>query len=110
LQRTEAGRTIDCTSLRMGDVIIVHMPGELFVEYQLAAQQMRPDAFVCMAAYGEYGAGYIGTDIAYGQGGYETSDRATRTKAGVEPVLMDAMQQLLQASGGRQSPDGQHIE
>ncbi|MEZ6146755.1 MAG: hypothetical protein R3B91_15325, partial [Planctomycetaceae bacterium] len=96
LQRTKAGRTIDCSSLRLGDVIIVHMPGELFVEYQLAAQQMRPDAFVCMAAYGEYGAGYIGTDFAYGQGGYETSDRATRTKAGVEPVLMNAMQQLLE--------------
>lgn len=39
---------------------------------------------------------YIGTNIAYGQGSYETSDRASRTKACVEPVLMHAMQQLLQ--------------
>ena len=31
------------------------MPGELFVEYQLAAQQMRPNDFVAMAAYGDYG-------------------------------------------------------
>ena len=29
------------------------MPGELFVEYQLAAQKMRPDHFVCMAAYAD---------------------------------------------------------
>jgi hypothetical protein len=31
------------------------MPGELFVEYQLAAKAMRPDLFVTMAAYGDYG-------------------------------------------------------
>ena len=48
------------------------MPGELFIEYQLAAEKMRPDATVCMAAYGDYGPGYIGTEIAYTQGGYET--------------------------------------
>ncbi len=95
LKRSQAGGQIDCTSLRLGEVILVHMPGELFVEYQLAAQQMRPDAFVCMAAYGQYGPGYIGTDIGYSQGGYETSDRASRTKPGVEGVLMDAMHQLL---------------
>jgi len=40
------------------------MPGELFIEYQLAAQNTRPDEFVTMAAYGEYGPGYIGTRIA----------------------------------------------
>ena len=38
------------------------MPGELFIEYQLAAQQMAQDgAEVMMAAYGDYGPGYIGT-------------------------------------------------
>ena len=94
LQRTQAGRTIDCTSLRLGNSLILHMPGELFVEYQLAAQRMRPDAFICLAAYGQYGPGYIGTDIGYSQGGYETSERASRTKPGVEAVLMNAMQEL----------------
>ena len=71
------------------------MPGELFVEYQLAAQKMAPNKFVAMAAYGEYGPGYICTDIAYSQGGYESSERASRVGPGVEKVLMDAMQQLL---------------
>ncbi len=75
------------------------MPGELFVEYQLAAQKMRPDAFVCMAAYGDYGPGYIGTAIAYTQGGYETGDsRVSRVSARVEPVLMGAMRYLLAAN------------
>ena len=70
------------------------MPGELFVEYQLAAQAMRPGEFVAMAAYGDYGPGYIGTAESYGQGGYETGP-VSRTAPEVEAVLMDAMKQLL---------------
>src|SRR5690606_27304592 len=95
LQRTESGRQIDLGCLRLCDVYVLHMPGELFIEYQLAAQQMRPDATVCMAAYGEYGPGYICTDIAYEQGGYESSERASRVGPGVEQVLMNAMRRLL---------------
>ena len=71
------------------------MPGELFVEYQLAAQKLAPKSFVAMAAYGEYGMGYIGTSIAYSQGGYETSRDASRVGPGTEKVLMDAMEKLL---------------
>ena len=56
---------------------MLHLPGELFVEYQLAAQKLRPDLFVAMAAYGDYGPGYIGTEVAYPQGGYETGPQAS---------------------------------
>src|SRR5262249_41568407 len=59
-RRCEAGDKIDIACLRLGPVYVLHMPGELFVEYQLAAQQMRPDSPVLMAAYGDYGPGYIG--------------------------------------------------
>ena len=48
-----------------------------------------------MAAYGDYGPGYIGTEEAYGQGGYETSQRATNVAPEVETVLMNAMKRLL---------------
>jgi hypothetical protein len=40
----------------------LHLPGELFVEYELAAQAMRPDRFVAVAGYGDYTPGYIGTE------------------------------------------------
>ena len=70
------------------------MPGELFVEYQLAAQDMRPGGFVAMAAYGDYGPGYIGTRIAYSQGGYETGP-VSLTSPDVEDVLMPAMRELV---------------
>ena len=71
------------------------MPGELFVEYQLAAKSQRPDLFVAMAAYGDYGPWYIGTAKAYEEGGYETSPGATNVGPDAEPVLMAAIAKLL---------------
>jgi len=95
LRRVRAGDETEISCLRIGDARILHMPGELFVEYQLAAQRMRPDRFVAMAAYGEYGPGYIGTEIAYSQGGYETGPTASSVAPEVEGVLVAAMRQLL---------------
>lgn len=95
LRRCKAEDPIPISLLSLGQARVLHMPGELFVEYQLAAQKMAPDNFVAMAAYGDYAPGYICTDIAYTQGGYESSDRASRVAPGVEKVLMDAMRGLL---------------
>jgi len=86
---------IELACLKLGGVYVLHMPGELFVEYQLAAQQMRPKDTVCMAAYGDYGTGYIGTEIAYSQGGYETQPSSSNTAPQVEQILMDGMRALL---------------
>ncbi|HUE72099.1 MAG TPA: hypothetical protein VMP01_14530 [Pirellulaceae bacterium] len=95
LSRCQHGHKIDLACLSLGDIRVLHMPGELFVEYQLAAQQMRKDLHVAMAAYGDYGPGYIGTTVAYGEGGYETSPRASSVAPEVEPVLMEGMKKLL---------------
>ncbi len=95
VRRTAAGRPIDLSCLRLNTVFLLHMPGELFIEYQLAAQEQRPKGFVCMAAYGDYGPGYIGTEIAYPQGGYETSPRASRVAPTAERVLMPVVHELL---------------
>ena len=84
--------------LKIGPVSILHMPGELFVEYQLAAQEMQPDRFICMAAYGDYGPGYIGTAIAYQQGGYETQPSSSNVSPEVERQLMDSIGHLLNVS------------
>ncbi|MGB7324051.1 MAG: hypothetical protein WBD31_04220 [Rubripirellula sp.] len=95
LLRCESGHKIDVGCLSVGDVRALYLPGELFVEYQLAAKAMRPDLKVTMAAYGDYGTGYIGTAEAYGQGGYETSQPASNVGPDTEPILMDAMRSLL---------------
>ncbi len=92
-KRYKAGKKINIECLAIGDARILFMPGELFVEYQLAAKKMRPDLFVTMAAYGDGGPGYIPTAAAFTQGGYETS--VTRMIPGVEETLMNAMSKLL---------------
>jgi len=80
--------------LKMGRARILFMPGELFVEYQLAAKALRPDLFVAMAAYGEYAPGYICTAIAYKEGGYE-SGQASDVTADAEGILMPLIRKLL---------------
>jgi hypothetical protein len=95
LRRCEAGHKIEVSCLKIGRARILHMPGELFVEYQLAAKAKRPDLFVAMAAYGDYGPWYIGTARAYDEGGYETEPRSSNVAPEVEPVLMNAIGKLL---------------
>lgn len=95
LLRCRAQTPVDIACLRVGKTRVLHLPGELFVEYQLAAKQLRPDLQVAMAAYGQYGPGYIGTEIAYGQGGYETEPRSSFVAPAVEGVLMGAIRKLL---------------
>jgi hypothetical protein len=95
LRRCQAGHKLDVTCLKLGRARILHMPGELFVEYQLAAKAQRPDLFVAMAAYGDCAPWYVGTAIAYEQGGYETEPRSSNVAPEVEAVLVDAIRKLL---------------
>ena len=95
VRRSKAGHPIDITCLSVGSARMLHLPGELFVEYQLAAKAMRPDLHVMMAAYGNYGPGYIGTEVSYPEGGYETGPTSSNVAPGVEKVLTEAMQRLL---------------
>jgi hypothetical protein len=94
LRLTKGGRTIPITCLRLGPVRLVHLPGEPFVEYQLAAQRERPNEMVAVAGYGDYGPMYIGTAKAYEEGGYETSG-VSRVSPGVEEVLLEAQRKAL---------------
>jgi hypothetical protein len=96
LRRVRSGHQIDITCLRLGTSRMLHLPGELFVEYQLAAKAMRPDLNVFMAAYGDYGPGYIGTAAAYPEGGYEVGPTSSGVAPEVEPILMQAMKSLLE--------------
>jgi len=90
----DGGVTIDFTCLKVGPARIIHLPGEAFVSYQLAAKKMQPEAFVCVAGYGEYGPGYIPTADAYDQGGYEVGP-VSRVGTETEPVMLSAIRELL---------------
>lgn len=91
--RQALGKKIDVSCLAIGDVRILHLPGELFVEYQLAAKAERKDLFVTMAAYGDYGPFYIGPSSAYTEGGYEVGTSPVTAEA--EPIIMAAIKKML---------------
>lgn len=94
-QRSKAGVRVNISVIKFGTINLLNMPGELFVEYQLAAQEMKPHEQVCTAAYEEYGPGYIGTKISYTQGGYETSGIVSGVAPSVEKVLLRAIRKVL---------------
>lgn len=72
-QRLRDGYIARASRLRIGELEILHLPGEPFVEFQLYAQeQAAKSSFVCVAGYGECGVWYYGPDrIFTDRGGYE---------------------------------------
>ncbi len=81
------------SSLEMGDVCILYLPGEPMLEFQRFAQQQRADGFVAVAGYGEGCTSYICTDRAFGEGSYEPG--ASAVGPGSEKVLKDGIRKLL---------------
>lgn len=96
IERARSGRPVELSSLSIGHVQMLHLPGEPFVQFQLAAQKMRPDNFVCVAGYGDCGMGYIGGDrIFTDRGGYEQ----TYAFAGpCEKLFLSSIRRVLTAS------------
>jgi hypothetical protein len=89
------------SSLQIGRVHILDLPGECLVDYQLFAQRSAPGDFVAVAAYTDLGPGYICTDKAFEEGGYEPTD--TAVGPGSEAILKKAIVELI---GGNCSSKG----
>lgn len=70
-ERCARSQPIVLSALHVNDNVLLHLPAESFVEYQLHAQQLARGKFVATAAYGDGGPWYIPTADAFSQGGYE---------------------------------------
>ncbi len=88
-----AARPIELTALRMGKVSVIHLPGEPMIDFQLFAQNLRPDEFVAVAAYSDCGPAYICLESAFPEGGYEPG--ASHAVPESEPVFREAIRKLL---------------
>jgi hypothetical protein len=60
--------------LDLGPAVLVLLPGESYVEYQLLAQRLRPDATVVAIGYGESATGYIPTALQLAEGDENLGD------------------------------------
>ena len=85
---------IDLLLIRLGErAAILNLPGEPFIEYQLLAQELRPEAFVAVAGYGDCGPGYIPLARSYAEGGYEPVDAFVSGEC--EALMRSAIARLL---------------
>ena len=67
-KRVSAGQPIDVPVVDFGKAKFLILPGESFVQYQITAQGMSPDAPVVTAGFGECAPGYIPSAIATSEG------------------------------------------
>src|SRR5262249_55244634 len=86
-------RPIPIMCLDFGPALVLHLLGEPFVEYQLKAQELCKDVSVCVAGYGDGGPGYLPTQKAYFEGGYEPTVALSSPET--EGILIEAMEKLL---------------
>lgn len=71
LVRHASGTPLLLSCLGLNEISVLHLPGEMFVEYQLRAQTMRPRDPVMVAGYGDGGPWYLPTKEEYAANGYE---------------------------------------
>lgn len=83
----------ELSALQINEAYILHLPGECMVDFQLFAQQQRPNGFVAVAAYGDCAPGYICTEAAFTEGGYEPRDAGVAPKS--EAIMKQAIRRLL---------------
>ena len=87
-------RPIELSSLEIGDVSILNLPGEPMICFQLFAQSLKPDSFVAVAGDGDGGPGYLCPEKAFSDnGGYEQT--ASNVKPESETMLKKAIAALL---------------
>ena len=84
---------LELSALQIGEVRILHLPGEMMIDYQLFAQQLCPNDFVAVAAYGDCGPGYVCLERSFGEGGYEPT--SSLVVPGSEGPTRDAIRRLL---------------
>jgi hypothetical protein len=86
-------RGLPASSLRVGRLVIVHLPGEPLLEFQRYAQRIGEGSFVAVAGYGEISPGYLCPDEAFRQGGYEPS--ASNGTPGAEARVKEVIRKLI---------------
>jgi hypothetical protein len=64
------------------------------MEYQIHAQENRPDAFIAVAGYGDLGTGYITMEKSFEEGGYEPVDAFVSGKS--EAIMRAAIVKVTQ--------------
>jgi len=95
-RRVEAGQPIDVPALDFGGAHLLLLPAETYVEYQLFAQQSRPDSFVMVIGFGECAPGYIPIERAWAEDDGNLHDWCW-VAPGAQPAMEEAIRAALAA-------------
>ena len=93
-KRADAGHRIQIPAIDFGPAQLIVLPGECYVEFQFAAQKLRPDSFVCVAGYGEAACGYVPTENHIAEGDTNLRDWSW-VAPGSEPRLLEVIRTAL---------------
>lgn len=93
-ERVKSGHKIDLPLIDFGTTQILLLPAETYVEFQLFAQELRPDSFVMCLGYGECGPGYIPIERAWRENDSNLRDW-TWVGPGSEDPLRQALREVL---------------
>jgi len=88
---------MDVPVVDFGVAQLLLLPGEIYVEYQLAAQQMDPDVLVLVAGYGDGATGYIPTEKQWEEGDPNLDDWCW-VHPGAEQSVHKAIQSVLKSN------------
>lgn len=87
---------VPISALSIGLVSFLFLPGEPFVETGLSIEGLSPFVNTVVAGYSENWIGYIPTNKAFEEGGYETGPgKWSRLQSGAEPLIAKAGTELL---------------
>ena len=93
-KRCESGQPIDVPLVDFGFAQLLLLPAEIYVEYQLFAQDLCPDSVVMVAGYGECGPGYIPVERAWEEED-QNLDGWCWIDRGVENLIEETLRRLL---------------
>ncbi len=94
-ERVKRGHRVEVPAIEFDrEHVLMLLPAEAYVEFQLFAQELRPDAFVMTMGYGECGPGYIPIERAFAEKDGNLNDWAW-TPPGSEAVMKAAIREVL---------------
>ena len=86
------------SGIRIGKLAILFLPGEPFVDIALAIERSSPFEDTIVVGFGENNIGYIPTEAAFSQGGYEVGPgKWSFLEKGTDEALYHAGLKLLEA-------------
>lgn len=84
---------IRLSAMRIGSIILTGVSGEVFNEISVKMRKQSPYSNTFMVTHCNGSSGYLVTDAAYAEGGYEVN--STRAKSGAEKAIVDNLLEMI---------------